>query len=46
VTGSKERKGLSLLRQVAAKLVAEHRHPITDTLFVYRNGQFKKFGRK
>ena len=46
VTGSNERKGLSLLRKVAAKLAAEHSHPITDKLFVDRDGQFKRFGRK
>jgi len=46
VTGSKNRKGLSVLREVAAKLAAERSNPISDKLFVYRDGQFKKFGRK
>jgi len=46
VTGSKNRKGLSVLRKVAAKLAAERSNPISDKLFVYRDGQFKKFGGK
>ena len=46
VTGSKNRKGVSALREIAKKFAAERSHPITDKLFVYRDGQFKKFGRK
>jgi uncharacterized protein YtpQ (UPF0354 family) len=46
VTGSKNRKGLAALREIATKFAAEGRNPISDKLFVYRNGQFKKFGRK
>ena len=45
VTGSKNRKGLSVLREVAAKFAAERSHPISDKLFVYRDGSFKKFGK-
>ena len=44
VTGSKNRKGLSVLRKVAAKFAAERSNPISDKLFVYRDGQFKEFG--
>jgi len=46
VTGSKNRKGLSALREIATKLSAEGSNPISDKLFVYRDGRFKKFGRK
>lgn len=46
VTGSKNRKGLAALRELAAKFSAEGSNPISDKLFVYRDGQFKKFGRK
>ena len=46
VTGSKNRKGLSVMRELAAKFAAEGSNPISDKLFVYRDGQFKKFGRK
>jgi uncharacterized protein YtpQ (UPF0354 family) len=46
VTGSKNRKGLTVMRELAAKFSAEGSNPISDKLFVYRNGQFKKFGRK
>jgi hypothetical protein len=34
------------MRELAAKFSAEGSNPISDKLFVYRNGQFKKFGRK
>ena len=46
VTGSKNRKGLAALRELAAKFAAEGSNPISDKLFVYRDGRFKKFGRK
>ena len=46
VTGSKSRKGLAAMREIAAKFSAEGSHPITDKLFVYRDGRFTKFGRK
>ncbi len=44
VTGSRSRKGLQTLREIAAKEV-KGPHPITETLFVYRDGRFQKFGR-
>jgi uncharacterized protein YtpQ (UPF0354 family) len=46
VTGSKNRKGISALREIATKFAAERSRPISDKLFVYREGSFKKFGRK
>ena len=46
VTGSKNRKGRRALREVAAKLKAESRYRLTDTLFVYRDGRFARFGGK
>jgi uncharacterized protein YtpQ (UPF0354 family) len=45
ITGSRNRAGLKALRELAAKAVAEEPHPLTATLFVYRNGRFGKFGR-
>jgi uncharacterized protein YtpQ (UPF0354 family) len=44
VTGSQSRKGLKVVREIAAKEV-QGPHRITDTLFVYRDGRFRKFGR-
>ena len=44
VTGSKNRKGLKAMRETVADLVKGPHHLI-DTLFVYRNGKFVKFGR-
>ena len=46
ITGSKSRKGIAGVRELAAKYKAESRYEITDTLFVYRDGRFTKFGRK
>jgi len=46
ITGSQNRKGLAALRTLAAKLMSENRYRLTDTLFVYRNGRFTRFGRK
>jgi uncharacterized protein YtpQ (UPF0354 family) len=45
VTGSQNRKGLAALRELASELVAKERYRLTDTLFVYRNGRFVKFGK-
>lgn len=45
VTGSKNRKGLKVVRQLAANFVQKESYALVDTLFVYRNGRFTKFGR-
>lgn len=45
VTGSRDRSGLKRVRELAAKYAAEGPYGLTDTLFVYRNGRFTKFGR-
>jgi uncharacterized protein YtpQ (UPF0354 family) len=45
VTGSRDRTGLKSIRELAAKFVAQGPYGLTDTLFVYRNGRFTKFGR-
>jgi uncharacterized protein YtpQ (UPF0354 family) len=41
-TGSRNRGGIARLRELARKLVARPYH-LTDTLFVYRGGQFTRF---
>jgi uncharacterized protein YtpQ (UPF0354 family) len=46
VTGSRDRTGLKQVRELAAKFVAQGPYGLTDTLFVYRNGRFAKFGRQ
>jgi uncharacterized protein YtpQ (UPF0354 family) len=46
VVGSKDRKGIALMRKLAAEEVAKSRYRLTDTLFVYRGGRFVKYGRK
>ena len=46
ITGSQNRKGLAAVRKLAAHFVAENSYRLTDTLFVYREGRFVKFGRK
>jgi uncharacterized protein YtpQ (UPF0354 family) len=46
VTGSQNRKGLSVVRKMAAELASQNRYRLTDTLFVYRDGRFTRFGRK
>ena len=46
VTGSKNRKGVEAVRKLAAEYAAQSRYSITDTLFVYRDGRFVKYGRK
>ncbi len=45
VTGSRSRLGLKGIRELAAKFRAQGPYGLTDTLFVYRNGRFTKFGR-
>ena len=45
VTGSRSRSGLKAVRGMAAELLAKGPYGLTDTLFVYRNGRFTKFGR-
>lgn len=42
VTGSRSQKGLEVLREIAAKEMRGP-FPLTDTLFVYRDGRFEKF---
>lgn len=44
VTGSRSRKGLKAVREIVAKEV-QGPHRLTDTLFVYRDGRFQRFGR-
>jgi uncharacterized protein YtpQ (UPF0354 family) len=46
VTGSHNRKGLQVVRAMAADLAAKGPHRLTTALFVYRDGRFKRFGRK
>jgi hypothetical protein len=46
VTGSQNRKGLQVVRAMAADLAAKGPHRLTTTLFVYRDGRFQRFGRK
>lgn len=46
VTGSQNRKGLAAMRKLVAEVTAQERYRLTDTLFVYRNGRFVKFGKK
>jgi uncharacterized protein YtpQ (UPF0354 family) len=46
VTGSRSRAGLKKVRELAAKFTAEEPYRLTDALFVYRNGQFTRFGKK
>ena len=46
VTGSKNRKGLAVMRKMVAEISKDSRYLISDKLFVYRDGRFKKFGRK
>jgi uncharacterized protein YtpQ (UPF0354 family) len=45
VTGSRSRAGLKRVRELAAKFAAEAPYRLTEALFVYRNGQFARFGR-
>lgn len=46
VTGSRNRKGLKAVRELVAKFVAQQRYAVSDALFVYREGQFTRFGHK
>ena len=47
MTGSKNRKGLAALRKVRREVGrGSAAIRISDKLFVYRDGQFKKFGSK
>jgi uncharacterized protein YtpQ (UPF0354 family) len=43
ITGSKDRKGVAAVRELAAKFFSDSRYSITDALFVYRNGRFVKY---
>jgi len=45
VTGAQNRGGLRTMRTLVAKLSANGSHALTRTLFVYREGRFRKFGR-
>lgn len=42
-TGSKNRAGIAKLREIAAKAASEASYRLTDRLFVYRDGQFRRF---
>lgn len=42
-TGSRNQRGLTKLRELAAKYVKESPYHLTDKLFVYRNGHFARF---
>lgn len=44
ITGSRNRKGLKAVRSLNGDLT-KGAHRLTETLFVYRNGRFVKFGR-
>ena len=46
VTGSRDRNGLKLVREMTAKFMAQGPYELTDTLFRYRDGRFTKFGSK
>lgn len=46
ITGSRSRKGVAALRKVATEQVEKASHPLTATLFVYRDGEFKRYGKK
>jgi uncharacterized protein YtpQ (UPF0354 family) len=43
VTGSSNHKGVSAVRELAAKVAAESSYRLTDKLFVYRDGRFVRF---
>jgi uncharacterized protein YtpQ (UPF0354 family) len=43
VTGSRDRAGLEKVRELATRFAAEGAYPLTDTLFVYRDGRFRRF---
>lgn len=43
VTGSRNERGLAVMRELAAEY-ARQSYRLTDTLFVYRDGRFERFG--
>ena len=43
VTGSRNERGLAVMRELAAEYARES-YRLTDTLFVYRDGRFERFG--
>lgn len=44
VTGTKSPGGIARLRELATKSMKQSSYGLTDTLFVFRNGKFEKFG--
>lgn len=46
ITGSRSRKGIAALRKIAKTQLQKTSHPLTETLFVYRDGAFKRYGKK
>ncbi|HWM45513.1 MAG TPA: hypothetical protein VNR11_01215 [Xanthobacteraceae bacterium] len=46
ITGSRSRSGVAALRKIAREEMEKSPHPLTDTLYVYRKGKFKRFGKK
>jgi uncharacterized protein YtpQ (UPF0354 family) len=45
ITGSRSRKGVAALRKIAKEQAEKSPHPLTTTLFVYRDGAFKRYGK-
>jgi uncharacterized protein YtpQ (UPF0354 family) len=45
ITGSRNRKGMQTLRNLAANIVQKESYRLVETLFVYRNGRFVTYGR-
>ena len=43
VTGSRDRAGLEKVRELATRFAAEGPYTLIDTLFVYRDGRFRRF---
>lgn len=43
VTGSRDKTGLAVVRQIADETVAEDPYSLTNLLFVYRDGRFRPF---
>jgi len=46
IAGSKDRKGIAAVRELAAKFFADSSYSISNSLFVYRNGKFVKYDDK
>ncbi len=46
VTGSRNPAGIAKVREMASEWVRESSYHLTDTLFVYRNGSFKRLGQQ